>query len=317
MSVQDRFKNSLLCAAIGDALGGPVEGLDYSTIAPTYGSVNRYLSAPKGHPLHHLKPGQYTDDFQQVKIVAETIIEKGEFDIDTFVSKFVKWGELNIAEENNPKYWWRYPGSTSIKATKKLASGIPWRESGSDNPTCGSAMRVAPIGLKYHNDNVKLAEYAARSSMPSHVHPQSVGASVMVARAVAGAVNDNFSLDDMVCVASWHDKEMTEKMRIARDGLKKYHSMILSQIGNSWLAKETVPTALYCAALNIDSPKEAIIMAVNNGGDADSIACITGAIVGAANDKLNVPEEWLTQLEDREKIEKMALDLYEVQTVNI
>lgn len=311
-NTRDRFKNSLLCAAIGDALGAPVENMSHRGIIQEYGLVDDYKKAHIGHPLYHLNPGQYTDDFQQMQLVAETIIEKRGFDVETFAKKFARWGELNIAEHDKPKYWWRFPGSGAISAAKKLASGISWEESGTNNPTCGASMRVAPVGLKYHYDPCEITKYAQLCSRPSHANSQAIAAAVTVAHAVALAVNGDFSLSEVGQIASWYDKEIGEKIQIAMNEDKKSDERVLLEIDNSWVAKETVPSALYCAAKHIDSPKDAILLAVNNGGDADSIACITGAIVGAANDELNVPESWLANLEDREKIEKMAIDLHDI-----
>ncbi len=42
-----------------------------------------------------------------------------------------------------------------------------------------------------------------------------------------------------------------------------------------------------------------------------SIACMTGAISGARLGTEPIPEEWLVKLENRDYIEKLALDLRE------
>ncbi|UCG95118.1 MAG: ADP-ribosylglycohydrolase family protein, partial [archaeon] len=227
-------------------------------------------------------------------------------EIDEFVKEFTYWGEKNLEEEKNPRYWWRYPGTSSIGAARKLMEGIPWQESGSDKPTCGSSMRVSPIGLTYPFDFDRLKEYAEQSSIPSHKHRQSIAGAVAVATAVGLAVRDEFNLGDIKMTVSGYDKEMADiilKIRINADyWLEEYFSK-----HNSWLARETVPAALYFADKYIDNPEEAIIRAVNNGGDTDSIACITGAIVGAATDNIEkVPKRWIQGLEDVREIAQLA-----------
>ncbi|UCG95150.1 MAG: ADP-ribosylglycohydrolase family protein, partial [archaeon] len=107
--MRHRFNNSLLCSAIGDALGMPIEGLSSDEIKNKYGEVRDYLKPPEEHQLHHLEPGQYSDDFQQTYMVANTIRQHYSFEIDEFVKEFTYWGEKNIEEEKNPRYWWRYP----------------------------------------------------------------------------------------------------------------------------------------------------------------------------------------------------------------
>lgn len=312
MTIQEKFRNSFLLSAIGDALGMPVEGFSRDQIKSQYGVVKDYLKPPEGHPLYHLEPGQYTDDYQQMQIIADTLIEEKYFDMDVFIEKFADWGQKNIDERNNPKYWWRFPGSSSIKAAKKLKKGIPWEDAGSNNPTCGSAMRVAPIGLFYHNDYEMLTLAAVNSSLPSHSHLRSKTAALAVAYAVGLAANNEFYLSEVSKVTKRYDREFSNKIQKLSDHVDDTIPYpILSKIGNSWMADETVCTALYCAARHLDEPEEALILAINNGGDTDSIACITGGIVGAANDGDCIPERWLETLEDREKIEETAQKLFD------
>ena len=47
---------------------------------------------------------------------------------------------------------------------------------------------------------------------------------------------------------------------------------------------------------NKDSFKKAIVGAVNHGGDADTIAALTGSLAGARFGYNNIPKEWVKQL---------------------
>ena len=55
------------------------------------------------------------------------------------------------------------------------------------------------------------------------------------------------------------------------------------------------------------SLEDSIIMAVNEGGDADTIAAITGGITGAIFGYENIPKRWIEQLSQDTKIK---LDKY-------
>ena len=56
-------------------------------------------------------------------------------------------------------------------------------------------------------------------------------------------------------------------------------------------------------------------MAASNGGDTDSIASIAGSLNGASQGSSWIPERWLTCLESREQIEKVAEELAHLSSV--
>ncbi len=69
---------------------------------------------------------------------------------------------------------------------------------------------------------------------------------------------------------------------------------------NSWYSGafllETVPCALYILMKHGYDPKEAIVRAVNDTRDNDTIAAIVGAAVGALHGKEKLPKRWVDNL---------------------
>ena len=63
----------------------------------------------------------------------------------------------------------------------------------------------------------------------------------------------------------------------------------------------TLNNALYWA--NAGSFEDAIIGAVNDGGDADTIAAVAGSLAGAKFGFEAIPKSWLDQLDDAVKSE--------------
>ena len=59
---------------------------------------------------------------------------------------------------------------------------------------------------------------------------------------------------------------------------------------------ETMPSVLYILMQHGDDPEEAIVRAVNDTYDNDTIAAIVGAAVGALHGKANLPQRWLAGL---------------------
>jgi ADP-ribosyl-[dinitrogen reductase] hydrolase len=62
---------------------------------------------------------------------------------------------------------------------------------------------------------------------------------------------------------------------------------------------ETVPSALFILARHGEDPEEAIVRAVNDTRDNDTIATIVGAAMGALHGKAKLPQRWIAGLSGR------------------
>jgi hypothetical protein len=62
-------------------------------------------------------------------------------------------------------------------------------------------------------------------------------------------------------------------------------------------ASEAVASALLAFARDCQRPDECLIRAVNWGGDADTVGCILGALLGAMHGTSWLPPRWLLRLE--------------------
>ena len=59
---------------------------------------------------------------------------------------------------------------------------------------------------------------------------------------------------------------------------------------------ETVPSVIYILGRHGHDPEEAIVRAVNDTKDNDTVAAIVGAAVGALHGKSNLPMRWIDDL---------------------
>ena len=78
--------------------------------------------------------------------MAESLIEASGFSPDRFAEKLTAWGAAWTLDERLN----RGVGFATRCAVESMIAGTPWQQSGLAIPTCGSAMRAAPIGLLYH-----------------------------------------------------------------------------------------------------------------------------------------------------------------------
>lgn len=298
----------MLGAAIGDALGKQNEGRSRKDILRR-GFITDYGKAPSGCPGEKLRKGQYTDDTEQMILLAESLIERSGFDAADFASKIAGWGAGALADPVRNKL----VGPSSSFAIARLNSGTSWNESGSSIPSCGSAMRAAPIGLFYF-DLDELEEKATLSSIPTHNSSGAMAGAVAVAVGVRCAL-EGTGLSEIIkesCVrASKYDEVLGKRIINSFELMYEEPDKVFAKLGTSYLVYETVPSAFYCFSRYFDEPEKAIIEAANAGGDTDSIACITGALCGARHGIVAFPERWIEGLENLEFIEDIAGRLYE------
>lgn len=62
---------------------------------------------------------------------------------------------------------------------------------------------------------------------------------------------------------------------------------------------ETVPSVLYILMCHAHDPEEALVRAVNDTKDNDTVASIVGAAVGALHGKKGLPDRWIEGLTGR------------------
>jgi ADP-ribosylglycohydrolase len=98
------------------------------------------------------------------------------------------------------------------------------------------------------------------------------------------------------CGPIWQFVEKTVEAAYAR-------GLSVLEAGEIWYSGafllETVPSVLYILMRHAHDPEEAIVRAVNDTKDNDSIAAIVGAAVGALHGRQKIPERWLKNLTGR------------------
>jgi poly(ADP-ribose) glycohydrolase ARH3 len=180
----------------------------------------------------------------------------------------------------------------------------------------GAAMRVAPVGLFFHDDFDLVWRQAELSALPTHAHPLGVEGAQLVALAVALAV-----------VGQSFDRDLFFDELLRRCRTAEYRARLMAarevngtaellSLGNSVRALDSAVTAITCFALFPDSCLEAVSAAILLGGDTDTIAAMAGAIAGARGGIRSLPVRILAQLDDgirgRTYVSTLARRLYDV-----
>jgi ADP-ribosylglycohydrolase len=311
-------EGSILGLAIGDALGFPAEFRRRDAIVAALGPEGvadfvalhdpRWPDRPailgKAHP-----PGTFSDDTQMTIALAESLLEtRDDDDLDARMRavgrRFVAWSS---SDEND-----RAPGNACMTGCHALARGAPWREAGvADSKGCGSAMRVAPIGLLYARDLERTLTLARAQALLTHRHDAGVEGAAAAALLVALAATGKTPAETYDAVAAACSPRSPDfaacwaKLPALRDAPPE-RALSSDGLGEGWVAEEAVASALYCVWRAPDDFARVVTTAATTDGDSDSIACIAGGVAGAALGLEAIPERWRRGVEAAEALSDLA-----------
>ncbi len=147
-----------------------------------------------------------------------------------------------------------------------------WLEDGNIGPYNswgnGSAMRVSPIGWAYETEAEVLAA-AEQSALVTHNHPEGIKGAQAVALAIFMARRDETKSAIKSAITTQFGYDLS---RSVADIRPDYQFDVSCQ--------GSVPESLICF-LEGNDWLEAVKLAISLGGDADTMACIAGAVAEA------------------------------------
>lgn len=206
------------------------------------------------------KNSRFTDDTVMTMAVAKSILERSSYcdNLHDFGNRYPDRG---------------YGGMFRKWLTKD--DKLPYDSWGN-----GGAMRVSPVGFAFNNIKLVLEE-AEYSSNPTHNHAEGVKGSKAIAACVFLARTGNSKAN----IKKYIEKEIGYNLKGSISAIRKNYKMDVSSAGS-------VPPAII-AFLESTSLENAIRLAVSLGGDADTQACMAGAIAQAYYKE--IPEEIYTK----------------------
>lgn len=325
MITQDKIAGAYYGVALGDALGRETEFLKLPAIYRAFGRTG-IMRLPKS--------GKFTDDTQMTIAVARALRDARSITpkelARTFKTRFIEW-----AAQDEP----RAPGMSCMTAIRNLRRR-GWRGRWTNATTlskgCGANMRVVPTALLPNGADAVGASLLQAAI--THGHPDALVATELTALAVRWAAEglDVAQLPQgllMICHSRatqdhlyrgrWLGRlwtrwdapanhellgayarmghRLTRLMNVLAENCEMWD--VCAILGQGWVADEALITSLYHAVRYADNPTLAISMAARTSGDSDSLASITGAILGAARGEGVWPAEWRQRIERRADIE--------------
>ncbi len=299
----DKVEGMLLGLAVGDALGFPTESVLPGQRRADYGEIRDYLGG-QGLP---------SDDTQLAFWTLEQMLQDGGFVPERVAARFCRGYIFGLGR--------------TVRAFLRCHKdeGRPWWQCGQPSAGNGALMRIAPILLPHlRRGGTDLWVDAVLCTAITHNDPLAFSTSVAFV-AMLWALLDmqapppaTWWVDTYVRIA--RTLEGTARYRPRGGRWPAYHGPAWSYVrdallwawendlsvleaGCAWYSGayllETWPSVLYILMRHAGDPEEAIVRAVNDTKDNDTIAAVVGAAVGALHGKRALPRRWLEGLSGR------------------
>ncbi len=338
----DRARGCLVGGACGDALGYAVEFSSLRSIINKYGQTGI-----TSYELDSTGTARFSDDTQMTLFTAEGLLSAYAIDPNPtpeIISKhmqeaYLAWFATQTAFQlplpsswlSNVKNLWarRAPGNTCLSALSALNNGKPAHN---DSKGCGAVMRIAPIGIFYATHD-RITQHASRitaivaaeTARITHLHDLSTISSVFVALVIFECMRthviDRLTFRSFISNALSYalsyvpDSKNADKFKeIIQKSIELADSSIsdrdaIRQLGEGWVAEETVAIAIFCVMRHIRNFKDCLVAAVNHDGDSDSTGAVAGNIIGTILGYTGIPQNFRNDLELLKPIISVADDL--------
>jgi poly(ADP-ribose) glycohydrolase ARH3 len=295
----DQFVGAMLGLMVGDAMGRPAKERtpDELSDRPDIGE--------------EMVGGFYTEDSEMMLSVAEMLLEYARTDQNDLAGR--------LGENLNPMRGYN-PGA--LEVLYRLQQGMDWRDANTEvfengSFGIGGTPRATPVGLLFHHDLDAAIEEADLQAEVTHAHPTGRAGAITVAVAVGLAVQRVpfgqafHQLQEALGHAGVDDlqSQFEQIWDLLAEGEAPTPQDVVDVFGHNLTVQTCLPAALYCAQRHPESYLKAVGFACKLGGDADSIAAITGAILGAFHGVNAIPKAWLAGLENEDRGRDYAMDL--------
>ncbi|MGJ6963425.1 ADP-ribosylglycohydrolase family protein [Streptosporangium sp. G11] len=279
MNRTQRAVGAVVGSAVGDALGAPFEfGLAgvFSTRFPVPAQDNEMCGGGGW------EAGEATDDTQMAVHLAESLLERGGLDLPDIFARFQRWASCD-------------PKDIGLQTEDVLTNGMPWDRAATTHFQInhraagnGSLMRATTSAVYFAgHGQAATMDAARRIAALTHGDPAAwEGTAVfhdLLRVALEGAdpvaaLPGSLALVDpdhrerysTVLAPQWHPGDATE-----------FNGAVWPCLGSAVWALRT--TSRY---------EDAIRVAIDLGGDTDTVAAVTGGLAGAVYGVDAIPARW-------------------------
>ncbi|MFE9450743.1 ADP-ribosylglycohydrolase family protein [Streptomyces sp. NPDC006739] len=326
---RSRVRGTLLGAAVGDALGGPVDTLGLDEIRTSYGPEGLvdlpYGYGRRGAVTHHTQLMLFSVDGL---IRAQVRRDTGAWHPPTDLHRaYLRWAatqrDWGPDERRKDDGWlareeWLYARRDPSRALllglgdETMGTLDSPKNPGESGPE--AVARSAPFGLLVGWEPQLVVQLAVECAAQTHGHPVaclSAGAYAVIVHGLArgesldGAVQRALSL---LAPRPGHEP-VTDALQHALGAVRQGmpNPARVEDLVGEGTAEGLLACSVYCALVGEDV-RHGLCLAVNQGGPSGAAGILTGGLLGALHGETALPPAWLAELEGRPTILELADD---------
>ena len=279
----DKIVGTMMGLAVGDALGVPVEFMTKESIQAKYGVLETMV----GGGTWGQKAGTVSDDTAMALAVAEGIIKDPVKPVHEIGKRFIDWYNSSPFDIGCCSAM-AIMGAIENRGDWFTASMEYDRKSGGRSGGNGGLMRTAFVGV-YYKDTKEVKRKAMDICKMTHWNEDAQNDCALMSL-IINALIDGGTKEDIEDIVMKFPEEEEKRYNL---GVIEGYPFMVEPSGSS---RNSMACALKCV-LTTRTFRDAVTMAVNMGGDTDTIGAITGAIAGALYGTEAIPNEWISALD--------------------
>ncbi len=306
----DIIKGVFWGQAIGDALGLGTEFLNKSEIAANYpNGLTDYSQIIQDKHRSRWQAGSWTDDTDQFLCICESIIQTKKVDELAFAQELFKWFKGSPMGIGKTVY--KVVTVPQFVLYPHKASEIIWNLSKKQNASNDAIMRTSILGTFEFWDDEKVIQKTEKIARVTHWDQRCVGSCVMVTLLIANILNENkfLNVSELMAIGSKYDANI--ELYISSNLSPRIENLNLDETNAIGYTLKALSAGIW-AYFHATDFEDGLLKVVNEGGDADTNACVAGSILGAKFGYSAIPQKYIDGLKNKEVLEKCFDDYLEL-----
>lgn len=269
MRINEKLRTSLICGALGDAIG------------------NRYEGMYKNEAIDFDVDWSFSDDTQLTLATCEAINNSKTVSAERIAANFLKWfNEKKLSGL----------GASTLKALRELQVGGHWALVGRTGEYAagnGAAMRIAPLAFKENMNREIIKDACSITHKNDEAYVGALAVYYSIRKAISNEWKGDIDLIKLI-VDELPDTQVRDRL-LELDSL---NHLSIVEVGLKYkptgYVVDSVPISIFAAQKTVQlSLEEIFIELIKVGGDTDTICSMTGQIVGALINYEQIPKHLL------------------------
>ena len=290
-----KIKDAVWGFVVGDALGVPYE----------FSTRNMMRENPAidmvGYGTYNQPPGTWSDDTSMMLCVLENIINAGT--TKDLANLFLKWYKEDYMTPHGELF---DIGITTSIALGNLMRGVKPSKSGlNDEMSAGNGSLMRCLPYAFVEDFPKSIFNMVMDNRITHRNNLCTLCCMYYVKMIRALLDGKDKIEAMNTSSAnlrygWRitdaeDDHVEVRQKFDRLFNKKFPAFPENEIQSTGYVLSTLEASVWCF-LNTDNYKDAVLKAINLGGDTDTIAALTGGLAGVYYGYDAIPQNWILQI---------------------